>query len=389
MLELWSPSRRYGLWRRLWLALAEGERSLGVVIPDEALAQMRAHLDDIDFDAVAKYEKEFRHDVMAHVYAFGDVAPAARPFIHLGATSAYVTDNADLILMREGLSALREKVVARPGRPGRVRQALESGADVRLHAPAIGPAHDGRQAGDPVDAGPGARPGRPRRPGGRVAVTRRKGHDRNAGVIPRDVPRIARQCTGARTVRVPGHGIRQRPPGDRPDVFTEDRRPGPGYRGGHRDVSGQVRQRHPHAAVVRGTERTVRVRADRLLRDGVQAQSHAVGAHQFAGALRWRARAQCEPDARGAVFRAHTGRQREPPTGNSRSLPGNRRDPPAHGKRGQWPRSAPSANPTSTHGRTALHGDGTTHRSRRRGRVATGKPSTKSSGATASRPHRR
>ena len=111
MLELWSANRRYGLWRRLWLALAEGERSLGVAIPDEALVQMRAHLDDIDYDAVARYEKEFRHDVMAHVYAFGDVAPAARPYIHLGATSAYVTDNADLVLMREGLAVLREKVV--------------------------------------------------------------------------------------------------------------------------------------------------------------------------------------------------------------------------------------------------------------------------------------
>ena len=111
MLALWSPNRRYGLWRRLWLALAEGEQSLGVAIPDEALAQMRAHLDDIDYDAVAKYEKDFRHDVMAHVYAFGDVAPAARKHIHLGATSAYVTDNADLILMREGLSILRDKVM--------------------------------------------------------------------------------------------------------------------------------------------------------------------------------------------------------------------------------------------------------------------------------------
>jgi adenylosuccinate lyase len=111
MLGLWSPDRRYGLWRRLWLALAEGERQLGVSIPDEALAQMRQHLDDIDYDAVAKYEREFRHDVMAHVYAFGDVAPAARPFIHLGATSAYVTDNADLVLMREGLAILRDKVL--------------------------------------------------------------------------------------------------------------------------------------------------------------------------------------------------------------------------------------------------------------------------------------
>lgn len=111
MLALWSADRRYGLWRRLWLALAEAEQSLGVAIPDAALAQMREHLDDIDYDAVSRYEQRFRHDVMAHVHAFGDVAPAARPFIHLGATSAFVTDNADLILMREGLGILRAKVV--------------------------------------------------------------------------------------------------------------------------------------------------------------------------------------------------------------------------------------------------------------------------------------
>lgn len=112
MLHLWSPASRYGLWRRLWLALAESERDLGVDIPETALAEMRAHLDDIDFAAVAKYEKRFRHDVMAHVHAFGDVAPAARGVIHLGATSAFVTDNADLILMRRGLELLRARVVA-------------------------------------------------------------------------------------------------------------------------------------------------------------------------------------------------------------------------------------------------------------------------------------
>ncbi|HEY0997966.1 MAG TPA: lyase family protein, partial [Gemmatimonadaceae bacterium] len=110
MLELWSPRTRYGLWRRLWLALAESQRELGVPIPDDALAQMRAHRDDLDFDAVAAYERRFRHDVMAHVHAFGDVAPAARPFVHLGATSAFVTDNADLILMRRGLELLRAKL---------------------------------------------------------------------------------------------------------------------------------------------------------------------------------------------------------------------------------------------------------------------------------------
>ena len=111
MLELWSPSIRYGLWRRLWLALAESERELGVPIPDEAIEQMRANLDKIDFKAVAAYEKRFRHDVMAHVHAFGDVAPAAKPFIHLGATSAFVTDNADLILMRRGLGLLRGRLL--------------------------------------------------------------------------------------------------------------------------------------------------------------------------------------------------------------------------------------------------------------------------------------
>jgi len=134
MLSLWSPNRRYGLWRRLWLALAEGERALGVAIPDEALSQMRAHLDDIDYDLVAKYEKEFRHDVMAHVYAFGDVAPAARKYIHLGATSAYVTDNADLVLMREGLGILREKVV-------RVLAALSAFARQWRGEPALGYTH--------------------------------------------------------------------------------------------------------------------------------------------------------------------------------------------------------------------------------------------------------
>ena len=111
MLALWSAQARYGLWRRLWVALAESERELGVAIPESAIAQMRATVDNINFVAVAGYEKKLRHDVMAHVHAFGDAAPDARAFIHLGATSAYVTDNADLILMRRALSLLRDRIV--------------------------------------------------------------------------------------------------------------------------------------------------------------------------------------------------------------------------------------------------------------------------------------
>ena len=134
MLELWSPATRYGLWRQLWLALAEAERELGVPIPDQALAEMRAHLDDVDFDAVAAYERRFRHDVMAHVHAFGDVAPAAKPFIHYGATSAYVTDNADLILMRRGMSLLRAKLL-------RALRALAAFAREWRAEPTLGSTH--------------------------------------------------------------------------------------------------------------------------------------------------------------------------------------------------------------------------------------------------------
>jgi adenylosuccinate lyase len=134
MLELWSPRTRYGLWRRLWLALAESQQALGVEIPAEALTQMRAHLDSVDFDAVAAYERRFRHDVMAHIHAFADVAPAARPFIHLGATSAFVTDNADLILLRRGMDLLRSQAVA-------VVRSLSAFARRWKDTPALGYTH--------------------------------------------------------------------------------------------------------------------------------------------------------------------------------------------------------------------------------------------------------
>src|SRR5438093_64548 len=103
MQALWGERRRIGLWRRLWLALLEVQQELGLEIPERALAEVRAHLDDADLERAAEHEKRVRHDVVAHIHHLGEQAPAARAFIHLGATSAYVTDNADLILMREGL----------------------------------------------------------------------------------------------------------------------------------------------------------------------------------------------------------------------------------------------------------------------------------------------
>jgi adenylosuccinate lyase len=112
MQTLWSEQHRVGLWRRLWLALAEGERELGLDIPEAALTAMRAHLDDADLEVAAQYERRFRHDVMAHVHAFGEQAEAARKVIHLGATSAFVTDNADLLVMRDGLRLVLGRLIA-------------------------------------------------------------------------------------------------------------------------------------------------------------------------------------------------------------------------------------------------------------------------------------
>lgn len=114
MSERWGPRRKFRTWRRLWLALAEAEHELGLLSADgktprvtaDHLAELRSHLDDIDFDRAAYHEKQLRHDVMAHVHTLGEVAPGCKEIVHLGATSCYVTDNADLILMRESLDEL-------------------------------------------------------------------------------------------------------------------------------------------------------------------------------------------------------------------------------------------------------------------------------------------
>ena len=112
MSHIFSDAYKFRTWRRLWLALAESEKALGLEISDEAVAAMRAHLGDIDLDRAAALEKQLRHDVMAHVHHFGEVAPAARAVIHLGATSAYVTDNTELLQHRDALVLVRRRLVA-------------------------------------------------------------------------------------------------------------------------------------------------------------------------------------------------------------------------------------------------------------------------------------
>lgn len=112
MQRLWSDDNRIGHWRRVWLALAESQHDLGLPIPAAALDEMRSHLDDVDLDRAAAFEARFRHDVMAHVHAFGEQAPAARAFLHLGATSAFVTDNADVLIMRDAIRLVLGRLVA-------------------------------------------------------------------------------------------------------------------------------------------------------------------------------------------------------------------------------------------------------------------------------------
>ncbi|MHC4205904.1 MAG: lyase family protein, partial [Planctomycetota bacterium] len=126
MAELFGAQKKFGTWRRLWLELAKAQQKLGLDIKKNQVKQMARRLDDIDFKKAARYEKQFRHDVMAHVYTFADAAPKADPIIHLGATSCYVGDNADLIIMREGLQIVAGKLAALINLLGKFAQKYRS-----------------------------------------------------------------------------------------------------------------------------------------------------------------------------------------------------------------------------------------------------------------------
>ena len=159
MQQLFSAQRRAETWRRLWLALAKAEHELGLPITEEQIRDLEAHLTDIDFDCISRREKEVRHDVMAHIYAYGKAAPSAAGIIHLGATSCYVTDNGDLILYREGLRMLRDKLRS-------LLAVLVDFADRYKALPTLGYTHyqpaqlvNRRETGHALDAGPDFRSG--------------------------------------------------------------------------------------------------------------------------------------------------------------------------------------------------------------------------------------
>ena len=134
MQYIFSPDKKFSTWRRLWIALARAEMELGLPITQEQINQMEAHITDIDYDMAAQKETELRHDVMAHIHTYGAQCPEAMPIIHLGATSCYVGDNTDIIIMRDGLELIRDKLV-------RVLNALAQFADKYKALPTLGFTH--------------------------------------------------------------------------------------------------------------------------------------------------------------------------------------------------------------------------------------------------------
>ncbi|MEM7234570.1 MAG: adenylosuccinate lyase [Planctomycetota bacterium] len=134
MLQVFSADERYRTWRRLWIALAESERELGLDVSAEQIDELKAHVDDIDYERVAQIESELRHDVMAHITAYGEKCPNARPIIHLGATSCFVTDNADLVLMRQALDIIR-------GRLAELLSAMRDFSDEHKDLPVLSYTH--------------------------------------------------------------------------------------------------------------------------------------------------------------------------------------------------------------------------------------------------------
>ena len=144
MQRLFSPDMRYSTWRKLWVSLARAEHALGLPVSQEQVEQLAAHTDDIDYDVVAKREAEVRHDVMAHVYAYGLVCPKAAGIIHLGATSCYVTDNADLIILRDALKSIQNSIYA-------VLKPLSQFAERTKAIPTVGYTHF--QSAQPVTIG--------------------------------------------------------------------------------------------------------------------------------------------------------------------------------------------------------------------------------------------
>ena len=150
MQYIFSPDKKFRTWRKLWIALAETEKELGLNITDEQIEELKAHAEDINYDVAKEREKVVRHDVMSHVYAYGVQCPKAKGIIHLGATSCYVGDNTDNV---RGFKAGENKTGQCDRRTGKICRCTEMSADTCIHTFPAGSANYGRKESDSLAAG--------------------------------------------------------------------------------------------------------------------------------------------------------------------------------------------------------------------------------------------
>ncbi len=340
MQRLFSTGHRYKTWRRMWLALAEAERELGLDIPAEAIEQMRANLEltEDDLVRVAEYEKRTRHDVMAHLEAFADRAPAARPILHLGATSAFVGDNAELVITRDALDLVIVRVLA-------VIDALAIFAEKWADEPTLGMTHF--QPAQPTTVGKRATLWlqdflldleRLRFERSRLKLRGAKGTTGTQATFlelfdgdhakVRELDRLVAAKMGFDS-HLRGH---------RPDLPAQGRRLRARRPVRGRPVLRQARHRYPAAGPAQGGARTARRGPGGIVGHALQGQPDAVGAGDRARPLAHQPGRQPGADGGLAVARAHSRRLCQPTHGAARGLPLRRRHPaggPQRGRRAQ------------------------------------------------------
>ena len=279
MQQIFSPDRKFTTWRKLWVALAESEMEMGLPVTQKQVDELKAHVEDIDYEAARRHEERTRHDVMAHVLAYGDVCPNARGVIHLGATSCYVTDNADILMLRDALTLVREKVLEVIRRLRAFALGIQGPAHARLHAFAAGAAHHGGQARHAVDAGSADGSGRSELRPFFPQTAGQPRRDRHAGELHEALRRRRRKGGRAGKAHRPqgGHGEVLRR--FRPDLSAQAGQPRARRALRHRPERLQIRAGPAASAVLPRGGRAVREGADRFLGHGLQAQPHALGAH--------------------------------------------------------------------------------------------------------------
>ena len=207
MARIFSSSHRFRTWRRLWITLAEGEQELGLPFTAEQIAALKQMAGDTDLDRVAELERRTRHDVVAHLRHYAEQADrvheGAGGILHLGATSAFITDNTDVLLTREALELLAGRLAATVARARRLRAPDAGDPDPGLHPLPAGAAHHRGQARLPLAAGLPDGPRRGAPPARHPALPRRQGDHRHAGELPRPcsratAPRCASSTAGSR-----------------------------------------------------------------------------------------------------------------------------------------------------------------------------------------------